>query len=99
MNVSAKAAKPTKLLHVTSRGEWRKWLEKHSKTESEVWLVYYRKASGKPRIAYNDAVEEAICFGWIGPYSSRVAIRPGISVSAMAISLRPQEASPMSLTT
>jgi hypothetical protein len=37
--------------------------------------------------------------GWVGPNSSRVAIRPGISVSAMAISLRPHSASPMSLTT
>ena len=36
----------------------------HSK-ESEIWLIYYRKSSGKPRISYNDAVEEALCFGWI----------------------------------
>jgi len=55
----------TKLLYVTDRKEWRDWLTKHYKSESEVWLVYYRKHSGKPRISYNDAVEEALCFGWI----------------------------------
>ena len=55
----------TKTLYVTSRREWRKWLNKNHKTEPEVWLVYYRKDSGKPRIGYSDAVEEALCFGWI----------------------------------
>ena len=54
-----------KTLHVTDRKEWRAWLRKHYKTENEIWLVYYKKATGKPRIEYNDAVEEALCFGWI----------------------------------
>jgi uncharacterized protein YdeI (YjbR/CyaY-like superfamily) len=54
-----------KMLYVTTRQEWRTWLKKHYKSETEVWLVYYKKHSGKPRIAYNDAVEEALCFGWI----------------------------------
>jgi len=52
-------------LYVTNRRDWRTWLEKHYTKEKEIWLVYYRKASGKPRIPYNDAVEEALCFGWI----------------------------------
>ena len=55
----------TKTLHVTNRKDWRKWLRGHYKTEKDIWLVYYKKESGKPRIAYNDAVEEALCFGWI----------------------------------
>lgn len=55
----------TKSLYVTNRRDWRSWLKKHYKTEKEVWLVYYRKHTGKPRIAYNQAVEEALCFGWI----------------------------------
>ena len=55
----------TKTLHVIDRKDWRKWLRKHYKTEKEIWLIYYKKATGKPRIEYNDAVEEAICFGWI----------------------------------
>lgn len=55
----------TKTLHVTNRKDWRKWLREHYKTEKEIWLIYYKKATGKPRIEYNDAVEEALCFGWI----------------------------------
>lgn len=55
----------TKTLSVTNKEEWRKWLEKHYKTESEIWLIYYKKDSGRERISYNDAVEEALCFGWI----------------------------------
>jgi len=55
----------TKTVYAVTRLEWRKWLKKNYKTEKEIWLIYYKKASGKPRIAYNDAVEEALCFGWI----------------------------------
>ena len=40
------------------------WQKNHL-TTVEVWLVYYKKPSGKPRIPYSDAVEEALCFGWI----------------------------------
>ncbi len=53
------------LLEVSSRAEWRRWLTQHHRSASEIWLVYYRKGSGKERIHYNDAVEEALCFGWI----------------------------------
>ncbi|MBI2427575.1 MAG: YdeI/OmpD-associated family protein [Ignavibacteriales bacterium] len=52
-------------LYVTDRKQWRSWLSKHHKTSPEIWLIYYRKESGKPRISYNDAVEEALCYGWI----------------------------------
>ena len=52
-------------LYVTDRKKWRRWLRGHYKTRKEIWLVYYKKETGKPRIAYNDAVEEALCFGWI----------------------------------
>lgn len=54
-----------KTLYVTKRSEWRKWLSKNYKTEPEIWLIYYKKDSGKPRISYDDAVLEALCFGWI----------------------------------
>ena len=54
-----------KTLYVTYRKKWRAWLREHYKTAKEIWLVYYKKSSGKPRIEYNDAVEEALCFGWI----------------------------------
>jgi len=52
-------------LYVITRREWRAWLRKNYMTEKAVWLIFYKKASGKPRLPYNDAVEEAICFGWI----------------------------------
>lgn len=55
----------TSTLHVTDRRDWRRWLRQNYKSEKEIWLVYYKKATGKPRIEYNDAVEEALCFGWI----------------------------------
>ncbi|MGA7192776.1 MAG: YdeI/OmpD-associated family protein [Anaerolineales bacterium] len=55
----------TKTLYAATRIKWRKWLKQNYKTEKEIWLVFYKKSSGKPRIEYNDAVEEALCFGWI----------------------------------
>jgi uncharacterized protein YdeI (YjbR/CyaY-like superfamily) len=55
----------TKTLYLTQPRDWRAWLKKHYKTEKEIWLVYPKKATGKPRIEYNDAVEQALCFGWI----------------------------------
>jgi len=53
------------LLYAITRDEWRNWLQGHYKSEKEVWLVYFKKHTEKPRISYNDAVEEALCFGWI----------------------------------
>lgn len=47
------------------RKEWRQWLEEHFETEPDVWFVFPMKASGEESISYNDAVEEALCFGWI----------------------------------
>ncbi len=55
----------TQTLYVTDPEDWRNWLKQHYKTESEIWLIYPKKATGKPRIEYNDAVEQALCFGWI----------------------------------
>ena len=64
--------KATKTLYVTNREEWRKWLEKKHNTEKEVWLIYYKKHTGKPRIPYDDAVVEALCFGWVDSIVKRV---------------------------
>lgn len=55
----------TNTLYVINRKDWRDWLQSNYKSETDIWLVYYRKESGKPRIPYNEAVEEALCFGWI----------------------------------
>ena len=52
-------------LYVTERQDWRAWLEQHFESKPEIWLVFPKQASGKPAISYNDAVEEALCFGWI----------------------------------
>lgn len=52
-------------LYVTTRQDFRRWLQTHHADRSEIWLVRYKKASGKPSLDYVHAVEEAICFGWI----------------------------------
>jgi len=52
-------------LYVTNRKDWRKWLVKNHKNQKEVWLIYYRKETKKHRILYDDAVLEALCYGWI----------------------------------
>lgn len=62
-----------KTLRARTRGEWRRWLQKNHASASEVWLVYHRKASGKPFVAYADAVEEALCFGWIDSIAKPLA--------------------------
>ena len=54
-----------KKLYVKDRAAFRAWLEKNHAMAREIWLVYYKKGSGRTRIPYNDAVEEALCFGWI----------------------------------
>ena len=52
-------------LLVTTRDEWREWLAQHHEEYKEIWLVYYKKTSGKTGISYEESVEEALCFGWI----------------------------------
>lgn len=53
------------LFYTSDRQEWRKWLSDHFETEKEIWFVFPMKASGEESLLYNDAVEEALCFGWI----------------------------------
>jgi len=61
-----------KTLYVTTREEWRAWLTKHYQSETEVWLIYYKKHTGQPRISYDHAVEEALCFGWVDSIVKRI---------------------------
>jgi uncharacterized protein YdeI (YjbR/CyaY-like superfamily) len=61
-----------KAFYAASRKAWRAWLARNHAKKKEVWLIYYRKSSGNPRIPYNDAVEEALCFGWIDSIVKRV---------------------------
>lgn len=52
-------------LYVTDRQDFRRWLEENHKSKKEIWLIQYKKAAKKPSINYVEAVEEALCFGWI----------------------------------
>jgi uncharacterized protein YdeI (YjbR/CyaY-like superfamily) len=54
-----------KTLYVSNRKSWHEWLEANYHTEKEIWLIYPDKDSGRPRLQYNEAVEEALSFGWI----------------------------------
>src|SRR6476620_9854423 len=54
-----------KSFHPKTREAWRNWLQKNHEKSPGVWLIYYKKSSGKKNFDYNDAVEEALCFGWI----------------------------------
>lgn len=48
-----------------SAADWRKWLQENHATAGEVWLVFWKKHTGKPCVEYEDAVRQALCFGWI----------------------------------
>ena len=54
-----------KTLFCADRLQWRKWLSEHYRTEKEIWFVFPSIGSGETGVSYNDAVEEALCFGWI----------------------------------
>lgn len=55
----------TETLYVSDRAAWRQWLMENHATAAEIWLITYSKTSGKPSVPYIQAVEEALCFGWI----------------------------------
>ena len=58
-------SQPIETVEVQDRQEWRKWLKEHSDSNSDIWLVFHKRHTGVKSISYNDAVEEALCFGWI----------------------------------
>ena len=60
-----------KTLYTADRNVWRRWLAKNHKTAKDIWLIYYKKDSGKKRIPYHEAVEEALCYGWIDSITKR----------------------------
>ena len=53
-------------------GEFRAWLEENHETEPEIWVGYYKKATGKPSMTWSEAVDEALCFGWIDGKRQRI---------------------------
>lgn len=54
-----------KRVEARDRKKWRAWLENNHTRSPGVWLVFYKKSAGKPTVLYDEAVEEALCFGWI----------------------------------
>ena len=64
--------KITNQIYVIEREQWREWLTINHDLKTEVWLILPKKSSGKPRLSYNDSVEEALCFGWIDSIVKRL---------------------------
>jgi uncharacterized protein YdeI (YjbR/CyaY-like superfamily) len=56
-------------MHAETRQQWRDWLQKNSQTKDQVFAIIYHKKSKTPSVAYVEAVEEALCFGWIDSIS------------------------------
>jgi uncharacterized protein YdeI (YjbR/CyaY-like superfamily) len=61
-----------KTFDARTRERWRSWLAKHHASESEVWLIFHKLHTGKPSVAYNDSVDEALCYGWIDSLIKRI---------------------------
>jgi uncharacterized protein YdeI (YjbR/CyaY-like superfamily) len=62
-----------KQLYIPYRSKWRQWLTKnHDKEEKGIWLIFYKKATDKLTLNYEDAIEEALCFGWIDSIIKKV---------------------------
>lgn len=57
--------KQKETFYTSDRNTWRRWLSENFETKSEIWFVFPTKDSGEAALSYNDAVEEALCFGWI----------------------------------
>ena len=54
-----------KTTHPKNRQQWRQWLTKNHAVSPGIWWIYFKKETGKRGLSYSDAVEEALCFGWI----------------------------------
>jgi uncharacterized protein YdeI (YjbR/CyaY-like superfamily) len=68
--MTKKSTTPT--VHVRTRAEWRAWLQAHHDSVAEIWLVFDKRHTGQPAIPYEDAVEEALCFGWVDSLIKRL---------------------------
>ncbi len=60
------------LLYAESRDQWRAWLKENGQKERQVWLVFYKKGAGRPSLDYDDALDEALCYGWIDSLVKRI---------------------------
>lgn len=55
----------TEQFYPENRNAWRKWLRKHHASKQSVWLILYKKDANQPTITWSEAVDEALCFGWV----------------------------------
>lgn len=53
------------IFYPKNKNDWREWLEKNHESEESVWLVFYKKSSGKESLTWSESVDIALCFGWI----------------------------------
>lgn len=65
-------SKEMEIFYPKSREEWRNWLSENHINKDSIWVIYYKKNSDKPSISYSDAVDEALCFGWIDSKSKPI---------------------------
>jgi uncharacterized protein YdeI (YjbR/CyaY-like superfamily) len=70
--------------HARGTAEWRDWLARNGESEREIWLVIYHRDSGTPSVRIHEAMEHALCYGWIdshhrkhGADSSQLRAAPG----------------------
>lgn len=70
--------KEKETFYTSDRNEWRKWLSENFETKTEIWFVFPTKDSGEPALSYNDAVEEALCFGWIDSTTGHIDDQHGM---------------------
>jgi uncharacterized protein YdeI (YjbR/CyaY-like superfamily) len=68
------------------RAEWRRWLARNFERSEEIWLGFYKKASGKQTVTYDEAVEEALCFGWVD------GMKKGLDEECYAFRFTPRKA-------
>jgi len=65
-------SRPRKVVEAGTAAQWRAWLATHHDSEREVWLIFHKHHTGRASIAYEDAVNEALCFGWIDSLIKRL---------------------------
>ncbi len=65
-------SKTSKTVGATTVERWRRWLAEHHGSEAEVWLIFHKRHTGRASIAYEDAVDEALCFGWVDSLIKRL---------------------------
>ena len=72
MDTSESRTRRLKIVDVGTAAEWRAWLAKHHDSEIDVWLVFHKRHTDRASIAYEEAVNEALCFGWIDSLIKRL---------------------------